>query len=43
MYTGPRPVLLRALAAGQVEDLTVTEPDLEEIILHYYTQEGGAV
>ena len=32
--------LLQVLASQPVEDLSVSEPDLEEIFLHYYT-EGG--
>lgn len=36
LYQGEMPVLLSALAALPVSDLTVTEPDLEEIFLHYY-------
>lgn len=35
--------LLRTLASGQVDDLTVTEPDLEEIFLHYYEEDGETV
>jgi ABC-2 type transport system ATP-binding protein len=31
--------LLAVLSAGQVADLTVSEPDLEELFLHFY--EGG--
>ena len=32
--------LLRALSSGQVNDLTVSEPDLEEVFLHYYEKDG---
>lgn len=32
LYSGDMGSLLRTLASGQVDDLTVTEPDLEEII-----------
>ena len=32
--------LIRALSASRVSDLTVTEPDLEEIFLHYYEKDG---
>ena len=32
--------LIRALSTCQVTDLTVTEPDLEEIFLHYYEKDG---
>lgn len=40
LYSGEMGRLLAALAAGQVSDLTVTEPDLEEIFLHYYEGKG---
>ena len=40
LYSGGMEPLLRRLAAGQIEDLTVSEPDLEEIFLHYYEKEG---
>lgn len=40
LYSGDMNLLLRALAAGQVSDLTVAEPDLEEIFLHYYEKDG---
>ena len=32
--------LIRALSTCQVTDLTITEPDLEEIFLHYYEKDG---
>jgi ABC-2 type transport system ATP-binding protein len=35
--------LIRVLSACRVSDLTVTEPDLEEIFLHYYEKDGDAV
>ena len=40
LYSGDMGALLAALAAGQVRDLTVSEPDLEDAFLHYYG-EGG--
>ncbi len=43
LYGGDMGSLLRALASGQVDDLTVTEPDLEEVFLHYYEKEGMTV
>lgn len=43
LYSGGMDSLLRALSAGQVEDLTVTEPDLEEVFLHYYEKDGEGV
>ena len=41
LYGGDCNLLLRALARQRIEDITISEPDLEEIFLHYY-QEGGA-
>ena len=35
--------LLRVLSCGQVNDLTVTEPDLEEVFLHFYEKDGDTV
>lgn len=40
LYSGDMNSLLRTLASGQVKDLTVTEPDLEEVFLHYYEKDG---
>ena len=40
LYSGDMGDLLCALSSGKVYDLTVTEPDLEEIFLHYY-EKGG--
>lgn len=40
LYSGDMESLLDTLSSGQVDDLTVTEPDLEEIFLHYYEKEG---
>ncbi len=40
LYSGDMNSLLRTLSAGQVKDLTVTEPDLEEVFLHYYEKDG---
>ena len=39
LYGGEMHRLLSVLKEGQVSDLSVSEPDLEEIFLHYY--EGG--
>ena len=41
LYSGPMDSLLEALRGRHLEDLHITEPDLEEIFLHYY--EGGAL
>ncbi len=43
LYSGDMNILLRALSAGQVNDLTVSEPDLEEVFLHYYEKGGEAI
>ncbi|MDD5955238.1 MAG: ABC transporter ATP-binding protein [Firmicutes bacterium] len=40
LYSGDMNSLLRALSSGQVHDLAVTEPDLEEVFLHYYEKDG---
>lgn len=42
LYTGELKVLLGRLAAGRLRDLSLTEPDLEEIFLHYYEKGGEA-
>ncbi len=39
LYSGGMEALLKVLAAGRVTDLSVSEPDLEELFLHFY--EGG--
>lgn len=43
LYNGNMGSLLQALSSGQVEDLAVTEPDLEEVFLHYYEKDGERV
>jgi ABC-2 type transport system ATP-binding protein len=43
LYSGDMERLLRTLSSGQVDDLTITEPDLEEIFLHYYEKDGEVV
>ena len=40
LYSGDMKLLLHRLSEGDVRDLSVSEPDLEEIFLHFY-QEGG--
>lgn len=39
LYSGDMDSLLCTLSRGQVKDLTITEPDLEEVFLHYYEKE----
>ena len=36
LYSGDSKLLIEALGKGDVKDFTVTEPDLEEVFLHYY-------
>ena len=36
LYSGSTNLLLRRLADGDVHDLSISEPDLEEVFLHYY-------
>ena len=43
LYSGEMHPLLQALSAGKITDLSVTEPDLEEIFLHYYEKDGDRV
>ena len=40
LYTGDINKLLRILSAGQLSDISISEPDLEEIFLHYYEKDG---
>lgn len=40
LYGGDINELLKVLTAGNITDLTVAEPDLEEIFMHYY-EDGG--
>lgn len=37
LYSGEADVLLNALAPLPITDITIAEPDLEEIFLHYYS------
>ena len=43
LYGGNMNSLLQTLSTGNVSDLTVSEPDLEEIFLHYYEKAGDRV
>jgi ABC-2 type transport system ATP-binding protein len=40
LYSGDMSALLQKLATGSVKDLSVTEPDLDEIFMHYYEKDG---
>lgn len=41
LYTGDINELIRILAECRITDLTVAEPDLEEIFMHYYDSDNG--
>lgn len=43
LFGGEIGALLKRLSSSQLEDLTITEPDLEEIFLHYYEKGGDTV
>ena len=40
LYSGDINELVRILSGTEIRDLTIAEPDLEEIILHYYGKDG---
>lgn len=40
LYSGDINLLLKTLSTGHITDLSVSEPDLEEIFLHYYEKDG---
>lgn len=40
LYAGPTETLVQALAKLHFQDLTLTDPDIEDVFLHYYTKEG---
>jgi len=43
LYSGDMNTLIQRLSQCKVNDLSISEPDLEEIFLHYYEKEGGAL
>lgn len=43
LFNGDINDLIRALSTWRVSDLSVTEPDLEDIFLHYYEKDGDTV
>ena len=43
LYSGDMNVLLQRLSIGHITDLTIAEPDLEEVFLHYYEKAGDSV
>lgn len=40
LYSGDMQALLSVIARGNIQDISIAEPDLEEVFLHYY-EEGG--
>ncbi len=40
LYQGKIPVLLKELSQIPVEKITITEPDLEEVFIHYYEDDN---
>ena len=43
LYNDDMNNLLNVLSSGQISDLTITEPDLEEVFMHYYEKDGEEV
>ncbi len=41
LYGGDMNALLSALSDGRITDLSIGEPDLDEIFMHYYGEEAG--
>ena len=40
LYNGDMNLLLKRLSMGNIMDVTISEPNLEEIFLHYYEKDG---
>ncbi len=40
LYDGRPDILLKVLASLPITDITITEPDLEEVFMHYYEEES---
>lgn len=40
LYSGDMGALLQVLSQGRIRDISIAEPDLEEVFLHYY-EDGG--
>ncbi|MBO4217052.1 MAG: ABC transporter ATP-binding protein [Clostridia bacterium] len=40
LYSGDINLLVRRLSGVEIADLTITEPDLDEVFMHYYEKEG---
>lgn len=42
LYSGEPGALISVLGTGKIEDLTIAEPDLEEVFMHYYENGSDA-
>ena len=42
LYSGDMNPLLQCLSQGKIQDLSISDSDLEEIFLHYYEKDGEA-
>lgn len=40
LYSGPMQALMQALGTAPLRDVQITEPDLEDVFMHYYTERG---
>ena len=40
LYNGDMDALMRTFSVGHISDISITEPDLEEIFLHFYEKEA---
>ena len=40
LYSGPAERLIAALANIHFEDITLTDPDIEDVFMHYYAKDG---
>ena len=41
LYGGRTDELVKILSAASFEDINITDPDLDEVFMHYYVKEGG--
>lgn len=42
LYSAPPKELLSVLSGLEFSDVNISDPDLEEVFMHYYVKEGGA-
>lgn len=40
LYSGDIKILINSISDMPITDMTITEPDLDEIFMHYYTKDG---